>query len=73
MPTLLRSLPLIAVASLSPARLLSWVLAADAQARSRRALARIDDHILRDIGLTRQEADAEAARPGWDSPLHWRG
>jgi uncharacterized protein YjiS (DUF1127 family) len=42
-------------------------------ARSRRALRRLDDHLLRDIGLTRHEAETEAARTPWDAPLHWRG
>jgi uncharacterized protein YjiS (DUF1127 family) len=42
-------------------------------ARSRRALLRLDDHILRDIGLTRHEAEIEANRAPWDAPLHWRG
>lgn len=34
--------------------------------RQRRALARLDDRALADIGLTRAEADAEARRPIWD-------
>jgi uncharacterized protein YjiS (DUF1127 family) len=41
-------------------------------ARSRRALLRLDDHCLRDIGLTRLEAACESARAPWDPPLHWR-
>ena len=41
-------------------------------ARQRRRLASLDDHILRDIGLTREEAQAEAAQPVWDVPAHWR-
>lgn len=40
--------------------------------RSRKALARLDPHLLRDIGLTREEALDEATRPIWDAPLHWR-
>ena len=36
--------------------------------RSRRALARLDAAALRDIGLTRAEALAEARRPIWDVP-----
>jgi uncharacterized protein YjiS (DUF1127 family) len=40
--------------------------------RECRALARLDDHLLRDIGITRQEADREAMRPVWDVPDHWR-
>ncbi len=33
--------------------------------RQRRALAELDDHQLRDIGLTRAEARAECAQPFW--------
>lgn len=39
--------------------------------RSRKALARLDPHLLRDIGLTHDEARTEAARPLWDPPAHW--
>ncbi len=41
--------------------------------QSRRALRRLDEHILRDIGLTRHEAETEAFRAPWDVPPHWRG
>ena len=40
-------------------------------ARQRRALARLDADRLADIGLSRLEADAEAARPAWDAPRVW--
>lgn len=40
--------------------------------RQRQRLARLDDHMLRDIGLTREQAQAEAAEPVWDVPAHWR-
>lgn len=40
--------------------------------RQRRALARLDDRALADIGVTRAEAIAEAARPVWDVPATWR-
>ncbi|MDT8856675.1 DUF1127 domain-containing protein [Paracoccaceae bacterium Fryx2] len=40
--------------------------------RQRDALARLDDHALEDIGLTRDEAFAEANRPLWDVPNAWR-
>jgi uncharacterized protein YjiS (DUF1127 family) len=43
------------------------------QARSRRHLSRLDDRLLRDIGLTREQAEAEGQRPLWDTPPHWRG
>lgn len=39
--------------------------------RQRRQLAELDDHQLADIGVSRAEAEAEAARPAWDVPDHW--
>jgi uncharacterized protein YjiS (DUF1127 family) len=35
------------------------------RSRQRRALARLNDHLLRDIGLTRDEARRECANPFW--------
>lgn len=43
-----------------------------ALARQREDLAGMEDHRLQDLGLTRVEADREAARPMWDAPRHWR-
>lgn len=39
--------------------------------RSRRRLARLEPHLLRDIGRTEAEARAEARRLPWDAPAHW--
>ena len=36
--------------------------------RQRRALARLNAHALEDVGITRDEAMAEARRPFWDLP-----
>lgn len=47
------------------------IRAAEAAWRQRRALESLDDAALRDIGLTRDEAQAEASRPVWDVPAHW--
>jgi uncharacterized protein YjiS (DUF1127 family) len=41
--------------------------------RHRAALARLDNHLLVDIGLSPEMAEAEASRPFWDVPPHWRG
>jgi len=41
-------------------------------ARQRRDLSQLDAHMLRDIGVTPDEARAEARRPLWDVPRHWR-
>lgn len=41
--------------------------------RQRRTLAGLDAHQLRDIGLDRDAADAEARRPIWDVPAIWMG
>ena len=35
------------------------------RARQRRALDGLDDHMLRDIGITRVEATREAGKPFW--------
>ena len=40
--------------------------------RQRRALRALDAGQLADLGLTRAQADAEAARPVWDVPTAWR-
>ena len=38
----------------------------------RRALSRMSDSALRDIGVSREAARAEANRPLWDIPVHRR-
>ncbi|WP_170758588.1 DUF1127 domain-containing protein [Ruegeria lacuscaerulensis] len=40
--------------------------------RQRRNLARLDDRALEDIGITREQAEAEASRPIWDAPQFWQ-
>jgi uncharacterized protein YjiS (DUF1127 family) len=41
--------------------LLGWIQ----RDRDRRALHHLDDRLLRDIGVTRVELEAEAAKPFW--------
>ena len=53
------------------ARLLPLLAAAYDVWRQRRALARLDDAALDDIGLSARDAHAEAKRPAWDVPDHW--
>jgi uncharacterized protein YjiS (DUF1127 family) len=40
--------------------------------RQRQALATLDDHMLRDLGLSHDAALAEASRPLWDMPRQWQ-
>ncbi|CUH47085.1 DUF1127 domain-containing protein [Ruegeria atlantica] len=40
--------------------------------RQRQTLARLDDRALEDIGITRQQAEAEASRSIWDAPEFWQ-
>ena len=54
-------------------RIANWLLHASAlieawwkTARERRALARLDDRMLQDIGITREQARREVLRPFWD-------
>ena len=39
--------------------------------RQRNALAKLDDRALKDIGITRLDAQTEASRPFWDAPDAW--
>ena len=47
-------------------RALDWIGAAHERARQRAVLAGLDDRMLRDIGLSRTQALAEARRPFWE-------
>jgi uncharacterized protein YjiS (DUF1127 family) len=42
-----------------------WCIRCSARSRQRQALSSLDDRLLEDIGVTRQEADVEAAKPFW--------
>ncbi|WP_249734158.1 DUF1127 domain-containing protein [Bradyrhizobium sp. sGM-13] len=46
-------------------RFFSWCAQCSERSRQRQALAELDDHFLKDIGKTRQESMAEAAKPFW--------
>jgi uncharacterized protein YjiS (DUF1127 family) len=56
----------------APYRLARALIDALALQRHRQQLAHLNDDILDDIGITREQATAEAARPIWDAPAHWR-
>ena len=53
-------------------RLLDRYLAAQALHRQHQALLRLDDTMLRDIGISRSMAEAITAKPVWDAPTHWK-
>lgn len=40
--------------------------------RQRRRLRYLSDHLLDDIGISREAAEREASRPVWDVPHTWR-
>ena len=46
-------------------RFLLWYVRCSERSRQRQALAELDDHHLKDIAVTRQQAMAEAAKPFW--------
>nr|WP_298682765.1 DUF1127 domain-containing protein [uncultured Dongia sp.] len=43
----------------------TWMRTSADRARQRRALARLNDFDLRDIGLTRRDVEDETAKPFW--------
>ena len=55
----------------APSTLTGRILAALAVRRERRTLLDLDDHLLGDIGLTRDEARQESERDVWDVPANW--
>lgn len=54
------------------AGLIGLVATATALRKQRASLANLDDTRLADLGLSRAEAEREAARPVWDVPAFWR-
>ncbi len=54
-------------AAASPAAVwLAWLAEAMRTVSTRRSLAQMDDRMLKDIGLTRADAQEEASRKPWD-------
>lgn len=49
-------------------RTFDWIVRAFEVARQRRALMRLDDGLLKDVGLSRADAYREGTRPWWDLP-----
>ena len=49
----------------SPFGWISALIRMEARWRQRRTLLELDDHLLRDIGITRQQAEREAAKSFW--------
>lgn len=56
--------PLTPAATIAVYAAVVFVIWADRR-RSRKDLKTLDDHLLNDIGLTREEARKEAERPFW--------
>jgi uncharacterized protein YjiS (DUF1127 family) len=69
---LTHSLQALRSGAIRPDRLLRHLFRVVEVTRSRRALGRLDERLLRDIGLTPHAAEVEASRTPWDPPLHWR-
>jgi uncharacterized protein YjiS (DUF1127 family) len=42
-----------------------WCARCSARSRQREVLSTLDDRLLEDIGVTQQQANAEAAKPFW--------
>ncbi len=50
---------------------LGMLLKASSIWRERQDLSDLDDHLLKDIGVSRTEAKKETKRPVWDAPNRW--
>jgi len=68
--SLFAALPL-ANRPLRKTNLLTTMLKAASIRRERQCLKGLDEHILKDIGVSRIDADVEASRPVWDAPSRW--
>lgn len=58
-----------------PVKMIDTLLHWQQLAAQRRMLAGMNDHLLKDIGISRADAEREARRPFWDDPLkqeQWR-
>jgi uncharacterized protein YjiS (DUF1127 family) len=54
-------------------RAIELILGWQEVARQRRALLKLDERLLKDIGITRADAEREASRPFWDpAQERWR-
>ncbi|MEM9229400.1 MAG: DUF1127 domain-containing protein [Pseudomonadota bacterium] len=58
--------------STRPSNVLTALVRAHQVSRQRRALSQLPDDILKDLGITRLEANAEARRWFWDLPRTMR-
>jgi uncharacterized protein YjiS (DUF1127 family) len=72
MATFTTNSPFSGVTLLSRLAIVSLFGLAIAARKQRDALKKLDETALRDLGLTRAEADAESSRPIWDVPASWR-
>lgn len=64
-------LPRVSRRTLSLTAFITRLFGCNKLRRTRLRLAALDDHLLRDIGVSREDAQAEADRRGWDAPDHW--
>lgn len=70
MSTLLRSLPRVRPVGFGTG-LLSRIDAAFRLWGEREQLDRLEPHMLRDLGVTKDDVRRERARPVWDAPGWW--
>ncbi|MGR3323299.1 MAG: DUF1127 domain-containing protein [Pseudooceanicola sp.] len=72
MTTYITTRPTCVASQPRPASLIARVFSLLGLHASRQSLARLDDKLLEDIGITREQALKEARRPVWDVPTGWR-
>ncbi|MDD9922207.1 MAG: DUF1127 domain-containing protein [Boseongicola sp.] len=60
--------PMVASNRVHPLR---WLVGAVLARKSRRDLAKLDAHLLEDIGVSMEAAKQESTQPVWNVPHHW--
>lgn len=59
-------------AAVSGKGFLETLVAMSTTYRQRAKLARLDTHLLQDIGISSSDAAFEAAKPVWNVPVQWK-
>lgn len=72
MATFSTNTPVIAAHTFSIKAVFSAIMTLADVAKQRRALGKLDTSRLEDLGISQHAAKAEADKPFWNAPNHWK-